>query len=102
MSSMNMNQNHSMDNMKSNSSSEQDIKNLAAYQRASALIDIATDRFNAELKEKSNATSAIDEVVKGLEQTQNISPKQITFFKCHEYSDTGRYTPTCKQHSICN
>ena len=68
MSSMNMNQNHSMDNMKSNSSSEQDIKNLAAYQRASALINIATDRFNAELKEKSNATSAIDEVVKGLEQ----------------------------------
>jgi hypothetical protein len=68
MSSMNMNQNHSMDNMKSNSSSEQDIKNLAAYQRASALINIATDRFNAELKEKSNATSTIDEVVKGLEQ----------------------------------
>ena len=68
MSSMNMNQNHSMDNMKSNSSSEQDIKNLAAYQRASALINIATDRFNAELKEKSNATSAINEVVKGLEQ----------------------------------
>lgn len=68
MSSMNMNQNHSMDNMKSNSNSEQDIKNLAAYQRASALINIGTDRFNAELKEKSNATSAIDEVVKGLEQ----------------------------------
>ena len=68
MSSMNMNQNHSMDNMKSNSSSEQDIKNLAAYQRASTLINIATDRFNAELKEKSNATSTIDEVVKGLEQ----------------------------------
>ena len=68
MSSMNMNQNHSMDNMKSNSSSEQDIKNLAAYQRASTLISIATDRFNAELKEKSNATSTIDEVVKGLEQ----------------------------------
>ena len=41
---------------------------MAAYQRASALINIATDRFNAELKEKSNATSAIDEVVKGLEQ----------------------------------
>ena len=68
MSSMNMNQNHSMDNMKSNSSSEQDIKNLAAYQRASTLISIATDRFNVELKEKSNATSTIDEVVKGLEQ----------------------------------
>ena len=68
MSSMNMNQNHSMDNMKSNSSSEQDIKNMAAYQRASALTNIATDRFNAELKEKSNATSALDEVAKGLEQ----------------------------------
>ena len=78
MSSMNMNQNHSIDNMKSNSSSEQDIKNLGAYQRASALTDIATDRFNAELKEKSNATSAIQGVVMGLEQlkisVQNKSP----------------------------
>ena len=78
MSSMNMNQNDSMDNMKSNSSSEQDIKNMAAYQRASALTNIATDRFNAELKEKSNATSALDEVAKGLEQlkisVQNKSP----------------------------
>ena len=78
MSSMNINQNHSMDNMRSNSSSEQDIKNLAAYQRASALTDIATDRFNAELKEKSNATSAIQGVIKGLEQlkisVQNKSP----------------------------
>ena len=78
MSSMNMNQNHSMDNMRSNSSSEQDIKNLGAYQRASALTDIATDRFNAELKEKSNATSAIQGVIRGLERlkisVQNKSP----------------------------
>ena len=101
MSSMNMNQNHSIDNMRSNSSSEQDIKNLAAYQRASVLTDIATDRFNAELKQKSNATTVIQGVVKGLEQlkisVQNKSPTSSVMNIV-----TVRYIPTCKLHSICN
>ncbi len=101
MSSMNINQNYSMDSMRSNSSSEQDIKNLAAYQRASALTDIATDRFNAELKEKSNATSAIQGVVKGLEQlkisVQNKSASSSVMNIVH-----GQIQPTCKLHSIYN
>jgi hypothetical protein len=42
--------------------------NMSAYQRASALVDIASDRFNTELKGKSNATSTMEQVIKGLEQ----------------------------------
>jgi hypothetical protein len=77
MSSMNMNKNSSMTmnsnmtmnmNMKGNTSNIENIKNLSAYQRANALTDIATDRFNTELKGKSNATSAMEQVAKGLEQ----------------------------------
>ena len=87
ISSMNINQNDSMDNMKSNTTSEQEIKNLAAYQRARALTDIATDRFNAELKDRSNATSAIQGVVKGLEQlkisVQNKSPSSTVMSIVH-------------------
>jgi hypothetical protein len=80
MSSMkNMNMNHSMDTTKSNSSLKQTIKDLAAYQRADALTNIASNRFNTELKEKSNATSALDEVVKGLEQLKgSIQNKSAT------------------------
>jgi len=44
------------------------VKDVAAYQRAGALTDIAIDRFITELKGKSNVTSAMEQVVKGLDQ----------------------------------
>lgn len=66
MSPMNMNKNSPMN--KTGASNIENIKNLSAYQRANALTDIATNRFNTELKGKSNVTSAMEEVAKGLEQ----------------------------------
>jgi hypothetical protein len=44
------------------------VKDVAAYQRAGALTDITIDRFITELKGKSNVTSAMEQVVKGLDQ----------------------------------
>jgi hypothetical protein len=86
-SSMKMNMTHSMDKMKSNSSSGQDIEKLAAYQRANALTELASNRFNTELKVKSNITSSIDDVVNGLEQLkeliQNKSPTSTVMSIIH-------------------
>lgn len=65
MSPMNINKNGPMNKT---GASNIEIKNLSAYQRANALTDIATNRFNTELKGKSNVTSAMEEVAKGLEQ----------------------------------
>jgi hypothetical protein len=69
MSNMNMNMNGS-----SNSTanvSEDAIKNVNAYQRAVSLTGIAIDRFNNELKGKSNVTDAINKISGGLEQLKN-------------------------------
>jgi len=41
---------------------------VAAYQRAGALTDIAIERFNTELSGKSNSSSAMERVVKGMDQ----------------------------------
>lgn len=70
---MNMNMNISKNNMSSmnmeaSDAKQEAIKNIGAYQRARTLTEIATDRFNAELKGKSNVTSAMDQVLKGLNQ----------------------------------
>jgi hypothetical protein len=71
-SNLNLNMNMKKDNMSSmnmgTSIGNKAVKNLAAYQRADALTEIATERFNAELKGKSNFTSAIVHVVKGLDK----------------------------------
>lgn len=67
MSSMDTNVNNSMSTTLNVSDSEI-VKNISAYMRARALTDIAIDRFNTELKGKSNFTSAMEEVVKGLDQ----------------------------------
>jgi hypothetical protein len=68
---MNMNiskNNMSSMNMEASDAKQEAVKNIGAYQRARALTEIATDRFNAELKGKSNVTSAMDQVLKGLDQ----------------------------------
>ena len=69
---MNMNMNVKKDNMSSmnmgTNIGNKAVKNFAAYQRADALTGIATERFNTELNGKSNFTSAIAHVVKGLDQ----------------------------------
>ena len=44
------------------------VTDVAAYQRAGALTDIAIERFNTELSGKSNSSSAMERVVKGLDQ----------------------------------
>jgi hypothetical protein len=67
MSSIDTNVNNSLSTTLNVSDSEI-VKNISAYMRASALTDIAIDRFNTELKGKSNFTSAMEEVVKGLDQ----------------------------------
>lgn len=66
MSSMDTNVNNSM-NTTLNANDSEIVKNISAYMRARALTDIAIDRFNTELKGKSNFTSAMEEVVKGLD-----------------------------------
>ena len=71
-SNLNMNMNVKKDNMSSmnmgTNIGNKAVKNFAAYQRADALTGIATERFNTELNGKSNFTSAIAHVVKGLDQ----------------------------------
>jgi hypothetical protein len=75
MSSMNTNNMHNMNMSEGRSSmanaSKVDIQNINAYQRAVALTDIAIDRFNTELKGKSNATEGMDKMANGLEQLKN-------------------------------
>jgi uncharacterized phage infection (PIP) family protein YhgE len=44
------------------------VTDVAAYQRAGALTDIAIERFNTELSGKSNSSSAMERVVKGMDQ----------------------------------
>ena len=71
-SNLNMNMNVKKDNMSSmnmgTNIGNKAVKNFPAYQRADALTGIATERFNTELNGKSNFTSAIAHVVKGLDQ----------------------------------
>ena len=92
---MNTNMNMSMDMSKNNMSSmnmeasgvkQELIKNIGAYQRARALTEIATDRFNTELKGKSNVTSVMDQVLNGLDQTQSVNTKQGFFTYCNGHS----------------
>lgn len=61
----------------------EDVKRINAYQRAVALTDLAIDRFNTELKGKSNATDTLDNVANGLEQLKYFiqskeSPTKVT------------------------
>jgi len=78
MTTMNTNNMNNMNNMNmsegSNSTanaSKKDIQNINGYQRAVALTDFAIDRFNTELKGKSNTTDAMDKMANGLEQLKN-------------------------------
>jgi hypothetical protein len=60
-----------MDNsmsMSTNATKMEIVTDVAAYQRAVALTDIAIERFNTELSGKSNSSSAMEQVVKGLDQ----------------------------------
>jgi hypothetical protein len=68
MPSMRDTANHSTNmSMKGNDTGSEIVKKTDAYQRAGALTDTAIDRFNRELKGKSNDTSS-ENVEKGLEQ----------------------------------
>jgi hypothetical protein len=59
--------NNSM-SMSTNATKTEIVTDVAAYQRAGALTDIAIERFNTELSGKSNVSSAMERVVKGLDQ----------------------------------
>lgn len=54
--------------MSTNATKTEIVTDVAAYQRAGALTDIAIERFNTELSGKSNVSSAMERVVKGLDQ----------------------------------
>ena len=54
--------------MSPNATKTEIVTDVAAYQRAGALTDIAIERFNTELSGKSNVSSAMELVVKGLDQ----------------------------------
>jgi hypothetical protein len=69
MNSMNMNMTDTTNSTEN--VSEQAITDASAYQRAVALTDIAIDRFNDELKGKSNVTEAMNKISNGLEQLRN-------------------------------
>jgi hypothetical protein len=68
---MNMNMNMNMNEVNTtdmgNMNSEA-VKDMNAYQRAVALTNLALERFDTQLKEKSNFPSATDQVSKGLDQ----------------------------------
>jgi hypothetical protein len=61
------NTNDSMSMKMKDNETKETVKKLDAYKRASALTGIAIDRFNKELKGKSNDTSSLDQVAMGLE-----------------------------------
>ena len=88
-------------NMTNNANNEEIIKNLSAYQRSSALTDIATDRFNRELKGKSNLTSAMEQAVKGLGQLK-LAIKGMASIDAVMGIVMARYSQICKQHLIYN
>ena len=67
--------NNSM-SMSTNATKTEIVTDVAAYQRAGALTDIAIERFNNELSGKSNASSAMEQVVKGLNQLR-VSMKNM-------------------------
>jgi hypothetical protein len=54
--------------MSTNATKTEIVTDVAAYQRAGALTDIAIEKFNTELSGKSNTSSAMEQVVKGLDQ----------------------------------
>jgi hypothetical protein len=54
--------------MSTNATKTEIVTDVAAYQRAGALTDIAIERFNNELGGKTNASSAMERMVKGLDQ----------------------------------
>jgi len=68
VSAMKDNTSHSNMTMEANGTGSEIVRKIDAYQRAGALTDIAMDRFNKELKGKSNYTSSLDQVSMGLDQ----------------------------------
>jgi hypothetical protein len=79
MHSMKMDNNNSM-SMSSNATKTEIVTDVAAYQRAGALTDIAIERFNTELSGKSNVSSAMERVVKGLDQLK-VSIKNMESYE---------------------
>jgi hypothetical protein len=67
---MNMNMSMNADKMSymTTVTKEEEIKNIDAFQRALALTNIAVDRYNAQLKDASNNTSAIGKATEGLDR----------------------------------
>lgn len=47
------------------------VEIIYAYQRALALTNVSLDRFDSELKGKTNFTSTLDEISNGLDQLKN-------------------------------
>ena len=69
--------NNSM-SMSTNDTKMEIVTDVAAYQRAGALTDIAIERFNIELSGKSNSSSAMERLVKGLDQLK-VSIKNMEY-----------------------
>ena len=68
---MNMNMNMNMNEVNTTdmeNMNNETVKDVYAYQRAVALTNLALERFDTELKAKSNFTSAMDQVSNGLDQ----------------------------------
>src|SRR6185295_20303865 len=77
MHSMKMGNNNSI-SMSGNATKTEIVTDVAAYQRAGALTNIAIERFNTELSGKSNSSSAMERVVKGLDQLK-VSIKNMEY-----------------------
>ena len=68
---MDMNMNMNMSMTPNNESGTEVPKDMQAYNRALAFADITIDRFNTELKGKSENISSAQEALSGLEQLRN-------------------------------
>jgi hypothetical protein len=81
--SMDMHMNMNKANISSSENMNNDsVKNMYAYLRAFALTNITLERFDTELRGKTNFTSIMDELAKGLDQLRiaienKESPKKI-------------------------
>jgi hypothetical protein len=100
---MNMNMNEvnrsAMENM-----NNEVVENIYAYQRALALTNVALDRFDSELKGKTNFTSALDEISKGLDQLKNAIENEESPTKVMEivHGPNSNQFANCIQLRTCS
>ena len=84
MHSMKMDNNNSM-SMSSNATKTEIVTDVAAYQRAGALTDIAIERFNTELSGKSNVQFGHGAGGKRIRSTQSVNKKHG--IPCNSFGD---------------